>query len=321
MSRVGLVLGAGGIVGHAFHAGVLAGLEAATGYDPRGAEILVGTSAGSLIAALLRAGFSTGDLQANARGRALSSAGEQLLAQMGSQGEIPVPSLSHADFAHGPAAARVLLAAVRRPWSVRLGALAAGLLPAGTVSTDGLQRGLGRLFREGWPSLPTWICAVRLDDGRLTAFGRTGSPPAEIGQAVAASCAIPAFFKPVEIHGRRFVDGGTHSVTNADLLAREDLDLVIVSCPMAGTRDALRLGPDLPLRAVVRMRLSQELLAVRASGAAVLALQPTAEVRAAMGNNAMDGRRRRLVAEAAYRMTIARLREPRIRAQLGFLAG
>ena len=320
MSRIGLVLGAGGIVGHAFHAGVLAGLEKATGYDPRCADVIVGTSAGSLVAALLRAGFSTADLEANASGRRLSAVGTRLLGRMGSQGQIPVPSLSHADFTRGPAAASVLLAALRRPWSVRLGALAAGLLPAGTVSTDELQSGMSNLFSGGWPALPTWICAVRLDDGSLTTFGRSGAPAAGIGPAVAASCAIPAFFRPVEIGGRRYVDGGSHSVTNADLLAAERLDLVIVSCPMAATRDALLLGPDLPLRAVVRMRLGRELESVRASGAEVVALQPNPAVRAAMGNNAMDGSRRREVAAAALEMTLARLREPQIRARLAVLA-
>ncbi len=316
MSRIGLVLGAGGIVGHAFHAGVLAGLEEATGFDARQSDIVVGTSAGSLVAALLRAGFSSADLRANARGHALSAAGSRTLARMGTQGDIPVPSLSHADIARGPAAAGVLLAAARRPWSVRLGALAAGLLPAGTVSTESLQKGMSNLFPVGWPRQPTWICAVRLDDGSLATFGRPDSPTATIGQAVAASCAIPAFFKPVVIGGRRYVDGGSHSVTNADLLAGEHLDLVIVSCPMAGTRDAMLLGPDLPLRAVVRMRLAQELVAVRASGAQVVAFQPTPEVRSAMGNNAMDGRRRREVAEAAREMTIRRLNEPSVQARL-----
>ena len=313
------MLGAGGLVGHAFHAGVLAGLEEATGFDPRRSEIVVGTSAGSLIGALLRAGFTTSDLLANARGEAVSAAGMVLLARMGRQGDIPVPSLSHADISRGPAAVGVLLAAARRPWSVRLGALAAGLLPAGTVSTEALQKGMTSLFPGGWPEDPTWICAVRIDDGSLASFGRAGAPRASIGQAVAASCAIPAFFKPVEIGGLRYVDGGTHSVTNADLLAGEGLDLVLVSCPMAATRDALLLGPDLPLRAVVRMRLAQELVAVRAGGAQVVALQPTPAVRSAMGNNAMDGRRRRQVAEAAREMTLARLREPAIRARLGAL--
>ena len=62
--RIALALGAGGVVGHAYHAGVLAALEEATGWDPRDAEVIVGTSAGSVVGSLLRAGFaaSRGDV-------------------------------------------------------------------------------------------------------------------------------------------------------------------------------------------------------------------------------------------------------------------
>ena len=62
MPRIGLVLGAGGAVGHAFHAGVLAGLAEEIGWDARDAEVVVGTSAGSVVGALLRAGLTARDL-------------------------------------------------------------------------------------------------------------------------------------------------------------------------------------------------------------------------------------------------------------------
>ncbi len=70
--RIGLVLGAGGVVGHAYHAGVLDGLAEATGWDPREAEVIVGTSAGSVVGALLRAGFSAHDLAARSTGDPVS---------------------------------------------------------------------------------------------------------------------------------------------------------------------------------------------------------------------------------------------------------
>ena len=107
-----------------------------------------------------------------------------------------------------PAAPGALLHAVRRPWRVRPGAIAAAVLPAGTVSTEAISGGVGGLFHAGWPSATTWVCAVRLDDGQRVVFGRDGAPPAGVGQAVAASCAIPGWFAPVEIDGVRYVDGG-----------------------------------------------------------------------------------------------------------------
>src|SRR5262245_58017877 len=78
--RIALVLGAGGVVGHAFHAGVLAAMADSTGWDPRDADVVVGTSAGSVVGALTRAGFSASDLYADARGIPMSPDGERLIA-------------------------------------------------------------------------------------------------------------------------------------------------------------------------------------------------------------------------------------------------
>jgi NTE family protein len=315
MSRIGLVLGAGGAVGHAYHSGVLAALEEA-GWDPRSAEIIVGTSAGSVVAAYLRAGMSAGDLAAATRRRPLSAEGAALLARAGRGRSLETPGLQHADVAGGPAAADLLL----RPWGVRLGTLAAAILPSGKVSTEPIAAQVRAVFGDAWPDRPTWICAVRLDDGRLVAFGKPGAPPATMAEAVSASCAIPAYFQPVVIGGRRHIDGGSHSVTNADLLAGLGLDLVVISCPMGGTRDAFAMGWDLPVRGAVRARLAAEVGAVRGTGTPVLTLQPTRPVRAAMGSNPMDGGRGPAVAEAAWRATRERLADADVRDRLAALA-
>ena len=62
--KIGLVLGAGGVTGGAYIAGALAALENDLGFDARSADVIVGTSAGALIGALLRSGISAGDLAA-----------------------------------------------------------------------------------------------------------------------------------------------------------------------------------------------------------------------------------------------------------------
>src|SRR5437763_10521699 len=172
MSRIGLVLGAGGSVGHAYHSGVLAALEE-IGWDARTAEVIVGTSAGSVVAAYLRAGMSGGDLSAATRRRPLSAEGAALLTRAGRGRALETPGLQHADVAGGPAAADLLL----RPWGVRLGTLAAAVLPAGKVSTEPIAAQVRAVFGDAWPDRPTWICAVRLSDGRLVAFGSPGAPP------------------------------------------------------------------------------------------------------------------------------------------------
>ncbi len=318
MARIGLVLGAGGATGHAFHIGVLSALEAATGWDPRSADVIAGTSAGAVIAALLRGGMSPRDLAARSLGEALSAEGERLAVVLGRPE--PAPAVEAASWtALWAAEPALLLRVLRRPWEVRFGSLAAALLPAGRVPTDHIVGGIGRLFPSSWPARGLWINAVRLDDGRLVTFGRDGAPPASVAAAVAASCAIPSYYRPVEIDGVRYVDGGAHSPSNADVLAGQGLDLVIVSSPMSAAVEVLRPSVDAPMRGFCRLLLRREMASVRASGSSVLALEPSSADRALMGVNALDGTRRRAIIRQAHDSTLARLAEPAVRERLGIL--
>ena len=203
--KVGMVLGAGGLTGEAYHRGVLRALQD-TGWDARDADVLVGTSAGSIVAASLRASGGRPDHEPPATGA-------------------PRP----ADPVAPPRARRFLLGPLR----ARPVARAMGLLPAGRVETDFLSEGFDGRFGARWPARDTWIVAVRRRDGRRVVFGRPGSPDASVGSAVSASCAIPAYFAPVTIGDTQYVDGGAHSPTNADVLRSRPLDLVVVSSPMS----------------------------------------------------------------------------------------
>src|SRR5688500_669671 len=89
MARTGLVLGAGGIVGQAYHAGVLAALEHDLGCDPRTADVIVGSSAGSVTGTLLRLGVPASDLAAYAVEAPLSVDSEPIIEQLG--GREPAP--------------------------------------------------------------------------------------------------------------------------------------------------------------------------------------------------------------------------------------
>ena len=312
MGRVGLVLGAGGAVGHAFHAGVLAALEQSTGWKPNSADVIVGTSAGSVVAALIRAGCSAADLANASLGRPLSAAGRTLFERLGPRAHLPSPGIEHVDLLRGPAALGLLL----RPWGIRAGTLGAALLPAGNLPTETVAAGVRNIYGTSWPKEMTWVCTVRLDDGKLVVFGRPGAPQVSMGDAVAASCAIPAYFAPVVIHGARHVDGGVHSVTNADQLADLDLDLVVVSCPMASTREATTYAFDLPLRAAIRMRLAREEVALRRAGIEYVNFLPTPADRAAMGSNPLDARRSAVVTNQAFQSTLAWLHDPKVRTRL-----
>ncbi len=301
MTRVGLVLGAGGLTGQAFHLGALTAL-ADTGFDGRTADVLVGTSAGSLVAAALAAGLSVADQCALLFGQALSADGERLRADRRSAaGRLPVPpAAQHPRPAAGsrrrPLAPAAVLSAVRRPRQTRPGSLLAGLLPPGRTGTEGISRPFQEVFGAAWPDGDLRICAVRTRDAQRVVFGRDTAATVDVGTAVAASCAIPAYFRPVHAAGETYVDGGMHSPTNADVLVPDALDLVLVLSP-------LTLGPgagrprDLALRLLVGRYLAREVTRLRRGGARVVVLQPGARDLAALGTNPMAGSRARQVLE------------------------
>jgi NTE family protein len=286
--KVGLVLGAGGNVGRAFHAGVLSALQEALGWDARDADVIVGTSAGSLDGALLRADLSPRDYYAHTVGEPLSPQGQALLRHA----PPPIGGRSYPwSWSWRPASSGCLIRAARRPWSARLGMLAAAALPEGAVPLRPIDVLLRPLFKgHSWPRRPLWISAVRLRDGQRVVFGRDrGLPSVHVAEAVAASCAIPGWFSPVRIGGRRFVDGGAHSFSNGDLLERLDLDLVVVSAPMSAAPPAWRATLDGSLRAASGLRLRSEMLRTRLR-TKVLALEPCLEDLKVMGTlgDAMD---------------------------------
>lgn len=316
MTRIGLVLGAGGAVGHAFHAGVLAALGDATGWDARDADVIVGTSAGSVLGSLLRAGLSPGDLAARSTGGTVSSEGRDLVdrADNARAHLPPIPS-------RPPRRVRVptmsapgaFMRAAMQPWRARPAALLAAAMPEGRVPTELVASGLRPLF-DTWPDAPLWINAVQLDRSRRVTFGRdTGVPEVDVATAVAASCAIPGFFEPVMIDGTRYVDGGVHSPTNADLVAGLELDLVIISSPMSVAGNAIRVAPDQPARRVARLALGREVGRVRAAGTPVLVFQPTRADIGVMGYNAMDPTRRAAITRQARASTRQRLVRPDVR--------
>ncbi len=289
----------------AFHGGVLAALEEATGWDARTADVVVGTSAGSLTAALLRSGLPPADLRAVSEDRPLSAEGS-VLSEIGQPHR---PRARVIDFvgARAPADPRGALRTMLRPWRANPLAVWSALLPEGPISTDSIASGLDELAGDRWPAGRLWICTVRLRDGRRVVFGRDGEPPARLGQAVAASCAIPAYFRPVAIGGDRYVDGGVASMHNLDLLAREDLDAVIVSAPMSYAGRLPPVSADVALRQSVRLQLAWEVARLRRRGVPVVTFAPPPRVLTAMGIDAMDARRRGVVSRQARAATLEQL--------------
>ena len=158
--RIGLVLGAGGVTGGAFHAGVLSAIHAGIGWDPRQAAIIVGTSAGSVAAASLRAGLSAADLLARSEDAPLSPEGTRLMSVVGPPHR--PPSLRPAVRGRRPAeVAAVLSRVATRPFAATPWALLSSLIPEGQMSTAMISDTIAGLFPDEWPDDPLWVCAVR----------------------------------------------------------------------------------------------------------------------------------------------------------------
>jgi NTE family protein len=316
---VTLVLGAGGVVGHAWHVGVLAGLLEGMDWDARRADVVIGTSAGSMVAALLRAGIGPADLAARASDERVSAEGRRLLEAAGMTGPPPGPPGPPRPKRLRPASARMVGRAALTPWRFRPGLLLAGALPRGEVD-PGYAGLVGRLFPGGWPDAPLWLCAVRLADGERAVFGKSHDAGGDVGSAVAASCAIPGYYAPVTVAGDEYVDGGAHSPTNADL-ATDGPGLVVVSSPMSVGRGALRPRPELVGRITHRATLQREVTGLRRRRRTVVTLQPGGEDLAVMGGgaDALDAGRRKVVTRRARASTLRRLESPQLRSTLAAL--
>lgn len=299
--RVGLVLGAGGSAGVAYHGAVLAALADATGWDPRMAEVIVGTSAGSITAAMLRAGVPARDLRAISEGQPLSPEGARL-AEIG-RPHRPRPTRSHFLSMRPVADPVAVLRAVARLHLLPPIPFFAALMPAGPVPTEAISTGINAVFADGWPKAPLWVNAVDLREGRRVVFGRDSGLPAGVGDAVAASCAIPGYFRPVAIDGHRYVDGGVRSMVNLDLMADLGLDLVVVSSPMTSASSWPALATSSIMRQPLRARLHAEVGSLRRRGTSVATIEPGRSVAAAMGLNPMDARVRGPVSRTAYLST------------------
>jgi NTE family protein len=318
--RVGIVLGAGGVVGASWLIGALEALESETSWSAANAEYIVGTSAGSVIGTLVASGIPPAYISAYASGRSLDGLEpppgleldvDELAQREAGEGyrlALALPPI-------GPGSWRMAISTLRKPLRHPAGAVLCGWLPRGVVSTAPISRIVDKFVRGDWPEHPNlWIVGCDYVSGKRTVFGAPDAPPAQIRDAVAASCAIPAFYHPVKIGGRRYVDGGVCSLSNADLLCDRDLDVVIVLNPMSSPAQAGG-GPVQRVAGAVRTlagrRLGHEINKLREQGTEVLVLQPTADDIAVMGANMMARSRRVEVMELALRTTARDLRNRR----------
>jgi NTE family protein len=308
--RTGLVLGAGGVLGAAWMTGALACLRDRLPCAAPDVDVIVGTSAGSVLAAALRSRAPLEEMMAWQRGEATGTLSESvaLAARAG-----PLPPMPRWRFGSVPLARAALLTPHRVPWWVG----ASAWLPYGRDQHAALRSLVSALHlrhhqqagRDGppppWVDGHTWVAAVDYDTGQRVLFGRAEAPPASISEAVAASCSIPGWYEPTVIGGRRYVDGGVRSATSLGVLSGTDVEDIYVLAPMASTEADHPLQPHLRmerrLRQVITHALLRQAKALGAEGRRVIVLTPGPRDLAAMGINLMDPRRREAVMDLSFR--------------------
>jgi NTE family protein len=311
-TRRGLVLGGGGVLGAAWMVGALQALQDETGVDVRDFDAFVGTSAGSILAALLGAGVSVADLVNHQRGDHFESgrlAGFHFDYAEATGGDRPSRSRP------GLGSRELLIRNARQLHQLPPTAVLSAFLPEGRGNLDAVGALISHVVPDGWVARDgVTIVALDYDTGKRVPFGHPGVLSAALPEAVMASCAIPGWYQPVRIGDHRFIDGGAWSSTNLDLLAGEGLDEVFVLAPQASfdadapTQWATRL--ERQWRNRVTRRVLREASTVHRHGTEVTILGPGREDLEAMGGNLMDLSRRSSVIETSLRTSAVALRDP-----------
>jgi NTE family protein len=301
---LGLVLGAGGMTGMAYHAGVLRALARQAGILPVDVDLIVGTSAGSVMAAYLRSGFDTDSLWEMALGThpALESLGRTATERRAATAFTPAFSNGSELMSRAIGSSFVTMRSFARIPIPRLPEVLHPLLYAGLFTMDRAQERFAVDLSPIWPTARTAICAVDLGNGRRTVFGPDDSS-LSLADAVTASCSIPGFYTPLRAEGKTYVDGGVHSPTNLDVAARFGCDVIIAVAPMAydPNRD-IPIGRRL-IRRIGHRSLHNEAVMARARGADVLLIRPSEEDVRVQGINPMRASGAEQIALSAYEST------------------
>jgi len=300
-----LVLGGGGATAVAYSVGALRALSEHAGVDSSQAKVIVGTSAGAIVAADLRLGRSFDEIAA---------------AVTPADGETPGGHTAKAwrstpDLLRRAVGSWWIMARTVAPVSVRLAEppeLLQRVFP-GSLFLHADRDWARNRFPAAWPEGTLWLVTSDLDNGRRVVLGAQGPLAATLPQAVQASCAVPGLYPPVRVDGRRLVDGGVHSVTNLDLAARTRSAAVIAVAPMGFDPR----NPPGSIAALMRVRfnaqIDQEGDTVRRSGAALLVLRPSGDEMRHHGINILSRQGTDKVMAAAYESVARRLVSARAR--------
>ena len=276
-----LVLGGGGPVGIAWETGLAAGL-AEGGVNLGDADLIIGTSAGSAVGAQLAMGRSPQQMYAAVAADAGNTRPGPTRANTGAGGAAPnlMPLM---ELMQKAARDDVSPDEVRK----EIGAFA---LAAKTMGEEDFIATFGRMLAsaESWPVKKYTCTAVDAVTGEFQPWTNDSGVP--LSRAIASSCSVPGIYPPITINGRRYMDGGMRSATNADLARGYDTVVVV----------AVTTGAEGPMAESARKRIEGELDTLRSSGSSVFLVGPDDASRKAFGLNLMDFTRRAGAAEAGF---------------------
>ena len=207
-----LVLGGGGVAGIAWEVGVLSALQDA-GVDIDAADLVVGSSAGSVVGAFVRAGQ-------------VQAAYDQQHAPLPTSYEEPARIASE-DYQERLVQVLTGVASEQEA-RARLGAVAQQVV-TGQTDEERIETFSHTLPTTEWPAKPFGVTAIDAVDGTFRVLTAESGVP--LPRAVAASCSVPFVWSPVHVDGVPHIDGGMRSATNADVAAGYERVLVIACGP------------------------------------------------------------------------------------------
>ena len=237
-----LVLGSGGLLGAAWMASSLKYLQDKEIWVQENDDLRIGTSAGSLLAILLGQGFKPAELITMlSTGKSGSLLGDILIPTSPTREKVPFR----------PSDINFILRTLKNGRSPHLGTFVSSLFDEGVEETEQIEAFVNEITSAKWPITPTWLVSAELRTGMRKVFDANSQIAP--GKAVAASCAVPALYRPVLIGSNRYIDGGTISCHNLDLAINSGAKQITILVPIFGyTKIDYNKGTNQALNQFVR---------------------------------------------------------------------